>query len=48
MAWDGAMGLVELTGKVVEHTDGYRGQRAGVVRPREPKGGLAFHPVIAD
>ena len=31
MAWDGAMGLVELTGKVVEHTHGYRGQRAGVV-----------------
>jgi hypothetical protein len=31
MAWDGAMGVVELTGKVVEHTDGYRALHARVV-----------------
>ena len=31
VAWPGAMGLVELTGKVVEHAEGYRAQRARVV-----------------
>jgi chorismate mutase len=30
-AWPGAMGLVELTGKVVEHAAGYRAERARVV-----------------
>jgi hypothetical protein len=29
--WLGAMGLVELSGKVVEHTEGYRAQHARVV-----------------
>ncbi len=31
MAWDGAIGLVELSGKVVEHTAGYRALEAQVV-----------------
>lgn len=48
VAWPGAMGLVELSGKVVEHAEGYRAQHARVIALAVVAGGRWLATDAAD